>query len=300
MRPCSSATSSPRCSFKRSISREASRSYERIGPSSPPVSSRSGIQTNILTNGLETEPETVALMKEVGITAVGMSLDGLAPTHDYIRRRAGSYEAVLKSVELFQKHQVPLNIITTVNASNINELEPLFHVLKERGVEYWRLQPTIATGRVKDHTDLQATADVILAIGRFVREHQRIGNGNGPAIICADGLEYITEVPGQRPWRGCSAGIAACGIRSDGKVTGCLSMPEEIVEGDLRKDDLWNIWFREDAFPYSRHFSEGKLGPNCTGCEKAEECLGGCSSNSYAATGRFHNDPYCFRKISQV
>ena len=72
------------------------------------------------------------------------------------------------------------------------------------------------------------------------------------------------------------------------------------MEGDLRKDDLWNIWFREDAFPYSRHFGEGKLGLNCTGCEKGGECMGGCSSNSYAATGSFHNDPYCFRKISQV
>ena len=77
-----------------------------------------------------------------------MSLDGLATTHDYIRRRAGSHEAVMKSIDLFQNHQVPLNIITTINASNINELEPLFHVLKERGVEYWRLQPIIATGRV--------------------------------------------------------------------------------------------------------------------------------------------------------
>ena len=94
---------------------------------------QSGIQTNILTNGLETVRETIAVMKEVGISAVGMSLDGLATTHDYIRRRAGSYEAVMKSIDLFQNHQVPLNIITTVNASNINELEPLFHVLKERG-----------------------------------------------------------------------------------------------------------------------------------------------------------------------
>ena len=101
---------------------------------------------------------------------------------------------------------------------------------------------------------------MILAIGRFVQEHQRIGNGDGPAVICADGLEYITDAPGQRPWRGCSAGIAACGIRSDGKVTGCLSMPEEIVEGDLRKDDLWNIWFRRRCLPLLTALHRGQVG----------------------------------------
>ena len=71
-------------------------------------------------------------------------------------------------------------------------------------------------------------------------------------------------------------------------------MPDELVEGDIRQHDLWEIWFHEDSFAYNRKFSQDTLGPTCHSCEKAEECKGGCSSMSYGATGRLHNDPYCF------
>ena len=70
-------------------------------------------------------------------------------------------------------------------------------------------------------------------------------------------------------------------------------MTDELVEGDVRKSDLWDIWFQPGAFAYNRGFDPSKLGPNCLSCEKANECLGGCSANLFAATHQFHNDPYC-------
>jgi radical SAM protein with 4Fe4S-binding SPASM domain len=91
------------------------------------------------------------------------------------------------------------------------------------------------------------------------------------------------------PW-----GRAAVGIMSDGRVKGCLSMPDELVEGSLREADLWDIWFRPGAFAYTREFTVGKLGANCRGCEKGEQCQGGCTAMSYTTTAEFHNDPYCF------
>jgi radical SAM protein with 4Fe4S-binding SPASM domain len=90
-----------------------------------------------------------------------------------------------------------------------------------------------------------------------------------------------------------------CGITSDGKIKGCLSMPGELTEGDLRERDLWDIWFHPDAFAYNRHFVESELGPHCQGCARGEECMGGCSSMSYGSTGRFHDDPFCFYGIQR-
>ncbi len=43
-----------------------------------------------------------------------------------------------------------------------------------------------------------------------------------------------------------------------------------------------------------------QLGPNCIDCEHGARCRGGCSIMSYAATGGFHNDPYCFRRLRSV
>ena len=118
--------------------------------------------------------------------------------------------------------------------------------------------------------------------------------------MLADSYGYYTDRD-QRdpPWRGCPAGLYSCGITSDGKIKGCLSMPDELIEGNLRMNDLWEIWFDPQAFFYTRQFSTSKLGNNCKDCDHAIECQGGCSAISYGCTGHFHNDPYCFYRLAE-
>lgn len=253
-----------------------------------------GIPVNILTNGLNLKSDTINKMKEVGISGVGISLDGMEETHDATRNYKGSFASVIKSISLMQKVNLPINVITTVNAINLHELSEILILLKNIGIKYWRLQPLIPMGRVINHGDLQISKKDILDLGYFIREHSRKQNNN-IQIICSDGLEYvINDFQNERPWRGCPAGIVSCGIMSDGKVKGCLSMPDDLIEGDLRKTSLWDIWFHPDHFIYSRQFSYDKLGDNCKLCDKNEQCQGGCTSSSFCSTGKFHNDPYCF------
>jgi radical SAM protein with 4Fe4S-binding SPASM domain len=260
-----------------------------------------GIAANILTNGLILDSLMISRMKEVGISGVGISLDGLEATHDYTRDRKGSFASVMQSIALMRKADLPFNVITTVNALNLPELPDMLDLLLSAGVRFWRLQAIIPMGRVRDHSELQIDSNGILRLGRFIQDQRARLDKHVMNIICSDGLEYVVDDdPDEKPWRGCSAGIVACGITSDGRVKGCLSMPDELTEGDLRKDDLWDIWFNPESFAYTRQFSTGKLGSNCEGCEKGEDCKGGCSSSSYCATGRFNNDAYCFYKVNKV
>jgi hypothetical protein len=53
-----------------------------------------------------------------------------------------------------------------------------------------------------------------------------------------DSFGNLTEVDTREPPRGCSAGLTACGITSDGKIKGCLSLPDELAQGDLTQKDL--------------------------------------------------------------
>jgi radical SAM protein with 4Fe4S-binding SPASM domain len=258
-----------------------------------------GIPTNVLTNGMAVNDGMVARMKDVGISGIGISLDGLESTHDYVRCRPGSFGAVLDAISSLQRASLPFNVITTVNALNVAELPDILSLLRSLGVEYWRLQPLIHMGRVRTHSELQIDSETVFRIGSFVREQRRNAANAHISIICSDGLEYVDEdVTADRPWRGCSAGIVSCGITSDGKVKGCLSMPDDFVEGDLRQRHLWDIWFDSAAFAYTRGFSCTHLGPNCRTCDKAQDCRGGCSSSSYCGTGQFHNDPFCFHRAS--
>lgn len=260
-----------------------------------------GIATNILSNCLILDQATVSKLKQADISTVGTSLDGLEKTHDHIRGCVGSFAKVIRGIELLHNEGIQVIVITTVNAVNISELKGILDLLESLGVDSWRLQPLIPVGRANSFREMEMDESDLLSLGDFIKNWTPKAKTKGLKIICSDGLEYIDETwPQERPWLGCPAGWTTCGITSDGKIKGCLSLPDEIVEGDLRKNDLWDIWFNPKSFSYSRHFSHDQLGSNCDSCLKADECLGGCSSNSYAATGKFHNDPYCYYKIKKT
>jgi len=257
-----------------------------------------GISTRILTNGLTLGPDTVAQMKDAGIASVGISLDGLEETHDYIRGHKGFFRLVLAAIDRALNSGLSLTVITTINALNLDQLPSLFTLLHSLGVSRWQIQPIFPLGRSSQATELQLTDQAYMQIGSFVQHWGSKAEEVGMEVGPADSFGYFTELDTRKPpWRGCPAGLVACGITSDGKIKGCLSLPDEVIEGDLRQHDLWDIWFDPHSFAYTRQFSVEKLGPNCRSCNKAEQCHGGCSTMSYGNTGNFHNDPYCFYGI---
>jgi radical SAM protein with 4Fe4S-binding SPASM domain len=258
------------------------------------------IATHLVTNGVALTPEVVTRMKDVGITTIGISLDGLEATHDDIRGLPGLFRRVLAGIELAATAGIRVGIITAVNALNLGELPTLLTTLQSAGVSNWQLQPLLPQGRSQDATELHLSDADYVRLGAFFRDSQPRAKDNGFSIVPADSLGYFTDLDLiEPPWRGCPAGLYSVGITSDGKVKGCLTFPDDLVEGDLRQNDLWDIWFREDAFAYTRQFSMDQMGPLCQDCDMAEQCRGGCSSMSHLCGGRFHNDPYCYYGIQR-
>lgn len=258
------------------------------------------IRTKILTNGLSLSPDTIRQMVDAGIAGVGVSLDGLEKTHDYIRGYDGLFQKIMSGLASLIEAGMPVTVITTVNGLNCGELPELMSLLKQIGVRQWQIQPIFPTGRSKDARELLLTEEEYLALGLF---YQRFGSEMGTEgleILPGDSFGYFTDLDNREPpWRGCPAGLYSCGITSDGLIKGCLSLPDEVVEGDLRKHDLWDIWFHRDSFRYTRQFSADALGHNCKSCRMAEQCKGGCSAMSYESTGFFRNDPFCFLAITE-
>ncbi len=273
-----------------------------LRPEWPAIATRlkkSRICTQIITNGLSLTPDTIAKMRDTGIDALGVSLDGREATHNRIRGCDGLYARVLAGIERVLHADIPVTVITTANAWNLDEIPSLFELLKSVGVKRWQIQPIFPLGRSSESADMQLSGSKYMQFGQLVHDLIAGTGQNGFKIELADSYGYATEFDQRLPeWRGCPAGLVSCGITSDGKVKGCLSLPDEVVEGDLRKHDLWDIWFAPGSFPYTRGWTPERLGSLCRGCDRAEQCRGGCSAMSYGSTGQFHNDPHCFFGIS--
>lgn len=259
------------------------------------------IKTKLITNGALLDSDIISQLKDAGITRVGISIDGIKETHNQIRTRAGLFEHIIKSLEQLAKSGIPVTVITTVNALNIDQLPDLYSLLRSLNVDIWQFQPIFPLGRARYSKMLSLSETEYLKLGDFYKTHKASDQQLNPVITPGDSFGYYTDLDKREPgWEGCSAGIDLCGITSDGHIKGCLSMPDELSEGDLRQRDLWNIWFDENSFSYNRKFNESKLGHNCTGCSHGINCRGGCTSMSYSCTGLIHNDPYCFSRLQPV
>ncbi|MDH3892660.1 MAG: radical SAM protein [candidate division Zixibacteria bacterium] len=256
-----------------------------------------GISVRMVTNGVLLEKNIPPLL-DSGIATVGVSLDGLESTHDLIRERPGLFKRLISGIEASLAAGIPTAVLTAVNDLNVSELPTLLAFLQRLGVRHWQVQPTFSLGRAHEGR-VSLSESSFLEMARFIKRNSNGGKNDTVSLMPADGVGYYTDLDTRdRPWAGCSAGRASCGITSDGKVKGCLSLPDDMIEGDLRTRDLWSIWFDDTAFSYNRCFSPKDLGKNCSGCEFGEQCMGGCLVMSHSATQQFHNDPYCFHSIA--
>jgi radical SAM protein with 4Fe4S-binding SPASM domain len=258
------------------------------------------IQTRMITNGSSLSPDVIGLMRDSGLQTVAVSLDGLEATHDHVRGIDGMFRRVVTGLERLVAAGLNPAVITAVNGLSVAELPRMRDLLRSIGVRAWQIQHLLPSGRGLDSAELHVNEEQYFEIGRFVLASSQDSGCADIEIRTADSCGYFfSDLMYESNWNGCSAGIVGVGIMSDGRVKGCLSMPDDLVEGDLRKNDLWDIWFRPEAFAYSRDWDYRLLGPNCAGCEHGEQCRGGCTSMSYAITGITRNDPYCFHGIRQ-
>ena len=246
--------------------------------------SDNGVAVNIITNGFMFGDRQMEQIKEAGLVNVGISLDGLRENHDKIRGKATSFDKVLRTIARLRQEYIPIAVITRLMDLNLPDLDGLYELLIEQGVNVWQLQITIPSHKTIERNDfLMDPAHVPMVTDFILRKHgeKRL------AIYAGDNVGYIGANSG------CRAGLTAVAIDSAGNVKGCSALNgDAFIEGNLRKETMPEIWNCEKNFEFNRRFSRDQLTGRCAGCPKAEICRGGC--RSYLFTDDMtHENPYC-------
>ncbi len=259
-----------------------------------------GMQAHLVTNGALLTPEVAADMARIGFDRVGVSFDGTEPTHNAIRQRDFSYERALLALDRLRDARVPLCAVSQVSNLNLHELDVMHDILAAHGCDLWRIQMTTATGRMREQAkavlsldnyprlvdkllELKTRGDVRVDVG------ENIGYYGCKGAALYDGMPYF----------GCYAGTRIAGVESNGDVKGCLSMPEEFVEGNIRSSSFTEIWEDPDRFAYNRKFTKETAGGACRECRYLPLCRGGCATTSYSQTGCRADNPYCMYQVER-
>jgi len=256
---------------------------------------------DMVTSGQGLDPDVARRMVEAGLNSVTVSVDGLQTTHDRQRAVPDCFAQALSAIRCADRAGLKVGVTTQVNRETAPELEELAPILEEAGVMGWQLQMTLPMGRAETNQHLTLSPGEMPELLRLLR---RLSLRPGLRPHLTDNLGYcapddvaLRTIQGgfPRPWLGCRAGIDALGITSDGRIKGCLSMPDTWSEGTVRERSLADVWNDPRAFAYNRSFVSESLAGACATCEEAHRCRGGCTTAALTIHGRPGTSTHCFR-----
>lgn len=229
---------------------------------------------SILTNGIAVTDDDIDKIASLSPVAVNISIDGVGEAHNIMRANP---EAFTKSVNTLKRMQgkLPRCTVTTITKDNIHELPAIFELMQELDIRTWQIQIGTPMGRMDRSKTL--TIKQIKEVADFIVESRK--KDTNIEVVTADSIGYhYPGLRGDEPWQGCLAGKILCSVYSNGWVTGCLSMPEEVKEANIRDKSLREIWENNAGFSYNRKFDVKKLTGKCTNCDLNELCRAGCWS----------------------
>lgn len=260
---------------------------------------------SIVSNGYLIANRDIDYLKEIGMWNIGLSVDGLIKTHDYIRRTEGSFLRVMGAIRRFKGAGIKVVVSTSVNQINFRDLKPLKDCLEGEGVDLWQVQVVNSFGRAGENREkILISREQYVELVEFIHQCQREYKDNGLKmnVMPADSIGYChgiaSEIWGDMEWCGCNAGRYVIGIKSNGDVVGCLSLQDNrFVSGNVKQQGLSEIWNNDEAFSYNRSFHTGLLKGECVNCSNGEQCRGGCLAMGYSVSGELNRNPYCYKTM---
>jgi radical SAM protein with 4Fe4S-binding SPASM domain len=257
----------------------------------------------LTTGGRGVTAALAADMARAGLQHASVSIDGSRNTHDRMRGAWGSFDAAMGALGHMRDAGIRVGSNMNLNRLNQGDVEVVYDLLREQGVDAWQLQLTAPLGRAADRADLILQPwDLLTLVPRIAALKERTII-DGVKLMPGNNLGYFGpeeallrsfDAGGRDHWRGCQAGRFVMGIESNGAVKGCPSLQSaHYVGGNVRDTPLDALWHDNARVGFSRSRDVGDLWGFCATCDFSDVCMGGCTFTAHAILGRPGNNPYC-------
>ncbi len=229
-----------------------------------------GYPWGMVTNGLAMTEKRFIELRQAGLMSMSVSFDGLHDNHVWLRQHPMAFDGAVRAIKLaVSDKDLTSDVVTCVNRRNIEELEEMRDHLWRIGVRNWRLITIDPMGRAKDNPELLLSGEQLKQVLEFIRTNRQAGRH--VSYSCEGFLgSYEGEV--RDHLFHCAAGVSVASILIDGSISACTSIRGKYYQGNIYKDDFWDVW--QNRFqPYRDRSWMHKKAP-CDGCRVWRYCEG--------------------------
>ena len=118
-----------------------------------------GMRAVISTNGTLITPNVAKTLKSIGLSYVGISLDGMQGINDKFRGVAGAYDKALEGIRNCQSAGIKVGLRFTVNKFNVGEIPAIFDLLEEMDIPRVCFYHLVYAGRGSKMVEEDLTLD---------------------------------------------------------------------------------------------------------------------------------------------
>jgi Fe-coproporphyrin III synthase len=278
-----------------------------------------GMRAVISTNGTLITPQIAHNLKDIGLSYVGISLDGMEAMNDRFRGIQGAFVSALKGIENCKNAGIKVGLRFTINKQNVNQIPEIFKLLEDMDIPRVCFYHLVYAGRgselVKEdlsHEETRKTVDLILDLTRKLhdRNHPKEvltvdNHADGPYLYirlrrenherARDALELLKMNQGN------SSGIGIGCIGWDGEVY-ADQFWRHYSFGNVRNRPFSEIW-TDTSDPLMKKLKEKKkyAKGRCATCRWLDICAGNFRVRSEAVTGDvWAPDPACYLTEEEI
>ena len=256
------------------------------------VLKENSVSVQMISNGQQLGDDAARKLKRLGVNFVWLSLDGPEQAHNTIRRHRRAYNRVMDAATRLEQAEVPYGFMTTLLTINYDQLPELSEIIQERSSALWQ----IWLGNKCNIAPIWLKPSQI----RQVIEQLPQLRARTPQLIIGDNIGYSSvletlRTPGfidycdTTSFSGCYGANTIMGIKNDGALKGCLSMPDSDPTVPFSPSLSLSERYREAAMRHRKGLEMAVT--QCRGCARVHQCNGGCPawalSNNAQGDARF-------------
>jgi len=278
-----------------------------------------GMRAVLSTNGTLLTREKASVLKQIGLSYVGISLDGRRETHDRFRGVSGAYAAAMKGISICREEGIKVGVRFTINRRNAADISAIFDLLEAEDIPRVCFYHLVYSGRGSSLVaeDLSAeetrrTVDLILD-----RTRDLFDRGLPKEVLTvdnhADGPYLYLRLLKEDPRRAAEVMelLQMNEGNSSGNGIGCISWDGEVHPdqfwrgislGNVRRRPFSRIWTdEENELLMKLKDKKPHLKGRCATCRWLEVCGGNFRARAEAVTGDFWApDPACYLTDAEI
>ena len=272
-----------------------------------------GMRAVISTNGTLITKEKAQIFSKIGLSYVGVSIDGTRETHDRFRGVSGAYDASLRGIRNCQEAGIKVGLRFTMTKGNYSEIPHIFDLLEEKDIPRACFYHLVYSGRgstlVDEDLSHTETRDVINMIMDKTREFFEKGQPKEILTVDnhADGPYIYLRLLREDPTRAEKVLelLKMNGGNNSGKGIGCVSWDGEVYAdqfwrnisfGNIRKRPFSKIWLdTSNELMAQLKDKKSHVKGRCATCRWLDVCGGNFRARAESVSGDiWAPDPACY------